>query len=325
MKILKPYETTTGKMTNTTSIVNELNKFLVEEQIAEDLSYEFYNGDTDIYIITGCTDAEKSLPTFEFPIYFQNVRRKDSVAIDLRPYVASNKLVNFKEIKDIVKDKYSANFLIFSMLLGIRFNYSTQELKPISTNLITAFSMIISNSVTKMLTITPVDRLYLEIATSVYCYTLLFPENNILDDEERIINIINNCKLTYPTDKKIIKERFNLLHNNPEIVKLYGIPLLTELLKTMLPEDLVNIVTIQGLYSTLSNSWFGPGGSKSIYIGLESMVVFIPLVYSCIESSMFKNTIISRIIDSNKRKIDTNNINNYISNVLTKKDLGELL
>ena len=62
MEILKPYDTTTGKLINTKPIVSAIMDYIVRNGIKEELAYEFYLGDVELYIITGKNEEEKLLP-----------------------------------------------------------------------------------------------------------------------------------------------------------------------------------------------------------------------------------------------------------------------
>ena len=290
MPILKPYETTTGRLVNTKPIVEALLGYITKNSITDELAYEFYQGDVEIYIITGKNEDEKDLPVFNQPVFFRNIRNKESVAIDLRPYVNQNAVKNdFSKLIEVIRDKHSANFLILSMLLLIKTEVNTVDLKPIMGNIISSLVFILSNSVRRISVLNAIDVVNLEIAIAIYGYALFNPDNKLVDDIERITNVISKLKLSFPIDRRTLQEK------------------------------------VDAIFSILENGWYGPDGSKSIYIAIESMPVLVALVYSMTATTMFKNSKLAAILDKEKNKIGVNDFLKYMQGTYIKKELGGLL
>ena len=326
MSILKPYETTTGRLTNTKPIVDALLNYITKNSLTDELAYEFYQGDVEIYIITGKNEDEKELPVFNQPVFFRNIRNKESVAIDLRPYVNQNAVKgDFTKLIEVIRDKHSANFLILSMLLLIKTEVSTVDLKPIMGNVISSLVFILSNSVRRISVLNAIDVVNLEIAIAIYGYALFNPDNKLVDDIERITNIISKLKLSFPIDRRTLQEKVSLLAEHEDKLSIVGIPLLKNLIEIYLPEDARAVVNVDAIFSILENGWYGPDGSKSIYIAIESMPVLVALVYSMTASTMFKNSKLASILDKEKNKIGTNDFLKYMQGTYIKKELGGLL
>lgn len=324
--IKKPYETTAGSLIDTNAIIKKVNEFITLTQVGDSIAYEFYQGDVGMYIITGKNDKEKELPLFDFPLFFKDVRGKSSIAIDLRPYVNSTLIKEpFDKLETVMRDKYSANFVIFIALLANRLDIDVNDIKPIQNNIITAFVAIMSNALNRVMPLDPISRTRIDLAIGLYAYTLIYPNKNYLDDIVRVSNTLGNCKLTLTAEKNTIGKVIEELLTKVDSTKQGNITYLMDLFKVALPEDLHDVINVDAIYTSLSNGWFGPGNTTAIYISFESISVFISLVYSCINSRMFMKSKVGTIINDNKRKIDIAHIDNYITNILLKKELGNLL
>lgn len=325
MEILKPYETTTGKLVNTKPLINAVLEYITRNSIGDELAYEFYQGDVEVYIITGKNEEEKLIPVFEQPLYFKNIRNKPSVAIDLRPYINHSLIKqDFTNLRDVVRDKHSANFLILSALLSLKLEVNNSELRPILVNVISALTSIVAAAVSKISVISLPDKVNIEIATAIYAYTLFYPGNNVSDDAERIANALTKVKFSFPIDKKSLIEKVKQVEEG-DFSNQYGLTLLENLIKFYTPEDINNIITINSIFSILDNGWYGPGGARTVFIAFECLPVLVSLLYAVGASTMFKSSKIATVIEVNRRKINLDEIVNYLNNVVIKKEFGRLL
>lgn len=324
MEILKPYDTATGRLINTKPIVSAIMDYVVRNSIKEELAYEFYLGDTELYIITGKNEEEKLLPVFDQPIFFKNLRNKPSVALDFRPYVNHAMLKDgVNNLRDVMRDKNSGNFLLLLTLIYLRTEHSVSDIRPVMINTLTALSSIVSAAVSKVTVLNAPDRINLEIAAAVYGYTLFFPNNKIAEDVEKIVAVLNKIKFSFPVDRRILTEKANLLANID--TKLVGLDLLKGMIDSLLPTDVSEIISINAIFSILDNSWYGPGSTRSVYIGFESAPMLIALIYAVGASTMFKSSKIAAILEAKRRNINIDEVVHYLNNSFVKKELGKLL
>ena len=207
------------------------------------------------------------------------------------------------------------------MLLLIKTEVNTVDLKPIMGNIISSLVFILSNSVRRISVLNAIDVVNLEIAIAIYGYALFNPDNKLVDDIERITNVISKLKLSFPIDRRTLQEKVSLLAEHEDKLSIVGIPLLKNLVEIYLPEDARAVVNVDAIFSILENGWYGPDGSKSIYIAIESM----PLVYSMTATTMFKNSKLAAILDKEKNKIGVNDFLKYMQGTYIKKELGGLL
>lgn len=324
MDILKPYETTTGKLTNTKPIISALMDYIVRNGIKDELAYEFYIGDIDLYIITGKNEEEKALPVFDQPLFFNNLRNAPSVALDFRPYVNYAMVKNgVNNLRDVMRDKNSGNFLLLLTLLYLRTEFSVSDIRPVLINAMSAFASIMSAAVSKITILNAPDKLNLEIASAVYAYTLFFPNNKISEDVEKIVGSLNKVKFSFPIDRRILQEKVNLLSSVDNT--LVGTEKLKALIDVVLPSDVTDIITINAIFSILDNSWYGPGTTRSVYIAFESIPMLIALIYGVGASTMFKSSKIAAILEAKRRQIGIDDVVHYLNNTFIKKELGKLL
>lgn len=324
MEILKPYDTTTGKLINAKPIVSAIMDYIVRNGIKEELAYEFYLGDVELYIITGKNEEEKLLPVFDQPLFFKNIRNQPSIALDFRPYVNYAMIKNgFVNLRDVMRDKNSGNFLLLLALLYLRTENGVSDIKPIMTHTITALSLITSAAVSKTTVLNAPDKVSLEIAAAIYGYKLFFPNNVINEDVEKIVGALSKIKFSFPIDRRILMEK---VREASTINKdLEGLNLLKGLIDLLLPSDISELITTNSIFSVLDNSWYGPGATRSVYIGFESVPMLIALLYAIGASTMFKSSKIAAIVEAKKRNINVDDLVHYLNNTFVKKEVGKLL
>lgn len=317
---MKPYETATGKLFNSDKIAKDIFEYVTSNHIGNELSYDFQNQGFLFYFITGKNEEEKALPTFDFPIYFKNIRNQEGVAIDIRPYVVNVNKHEFISLKEVLRDRNAVNFLLLTAYLPIRLEEDDLIFRPILPNIMLAFATIIVNAVNRITQLPVMDKFAIEIASSIYTYHMFFPENNLKDEVDKLTALISKVRLSLPMDKRLLKDQIEQIVNSIT-EDLTGLKLLGNLLSSATPEDMRAIVNIEAICRVFDNSWYGPGGTRAIYIALESLTTFIALVYACGASNMYKSSKVAVALDANKRAIDLAYVVNYINNNLVKKDL----
>ena len=159
----------------------------------------------------------------------------------------------------------------------------------------------------------------------MYVHNMVYPENDLRDDLERLSNFVNKVKLSFPLDKRTITSRIDMILNNANLEnKPHSFVLLQALLSGALPEDMKTIVNTEAVCSMLDNGWFGPGSSKGLFIALEYLPMLTTMIYSCVSSSLYKNTKVGQALEGNKRNIGFEDIKQFIFNNVIKKEVGEL-
>lgn len=323
MSAIKPYETRTGKLVNTSKIEQDLIRYITEEHINDEISYEYKDQGYKWYFITGRNPEEKQLPFFDFPIFFSNIRHQPSIAIDVRPYVVNVKQP-FDTLASVLRDRYAVNFKILQAYITYRVDEDEGSIRPIIPNIMCAFSAIISNAVNRITQLPAPDRIGIEIASSIYAYHMFYPANDLEDDVERLTAILAKSKLSFPIDKRLLRDQVETIITHANVKGLDGMKVLEQLLSAAIAEDMRGIVNFDTICKMLDNAWYGPGSTKAIYVALESVGTLVAMIYSCGASQMYKSSKIAIALDAKKRQIDMDQIVHYINNVLVKGDLEKL-
>ena len=183
------------------------------------------------------------------------------------------------------------------------------------THTITALSLITSAAVSKTTVLNAPDKVSLEIATAIYGYKLFFPNNAISEDVEKIVGALSKIKFSFPIDRRILMEK---VREASTINKdLEGLNLLKGIIDLLLPSDISELITTNSIFSVLDNSWYGPGATRSVYIGFESVPIGA--------STMFTSSKIAAIVEAKKRNINVDDLVHYLNNTFVKKEVGKLL
>lgn len=323
MFFTQPYETLTGKLVNTSLITNSILRYITGTG-GQDLSYGFPIAGYETIYITGKNKEEKDMLVWDFPLLFKDVRNRLCVAIDLRPYVV-NANKPFESLSEIARDKTAITLLQVLAAVTEKVNNDVNYIKPILANISTAFTAIILSAVNRITALNAIDNVNIEIACHIYIHMQMYPNNNIRDDAERIVNFLHKVRLSAPLDRRTLQVRVDSILSNEKLNnKLISFSLLGELLRGSLPEDMSSVVNMDAITNMLNNSWFGPGSTKATYIAIEYLPMLIAMVYSCATSGLYKNTKVGLAIENSKRYIRLDEVENFIFNNIVKKELGEL-
>lgn len=323
MFFTQPYETLTGKLVNTSLITNSILRYITGTG-GQDLSYGFPIAGYETIYITGKNKEEKDMLVWDFPLLFKDVRNRLCVAIDLRPYVV-NANKPFESLSEIARDKTAIILLQVLAAVTEKVNQDVNYIKPILANISTAFTAIILSAVNRITALNAIDKVNIEIACHIYMHMQMYPNNNVRDDSERIVNFLHKVRLSAPLDRKTLQVRVDSILANKNLEnKLISFSLLGELLRGSIPEDMSSVVNMDAITNMLNNSWFGPGSTKATYIALEYIPMLVAMVYSCATSGLYKNTKIGLAIENSKRYIRLDEIENFIFNNIVKKELGEI-
>lgn len=301
--LVNPYETTYGKMLNTTTVQKELIKFNTVIS-GEKLNYEFGNNlNTEIMFITGYNQEEKALPIFDHPLVFNSIRGKQVIAVDFRKYVRS---VNEKPLylKDIVKDASNLEFLVIRTLLTAEWlEGNTGILRNIDTNFASGFAMFISGLFTVIAGLNPVDKVNVEIAICHYFYNMHIVKTDRNDMQNNVYAKIAKTPLSLPVSIKIVDSVLKNADSNVE--NMDG---LIANIKSVLNEDKVEYINGDALYSLIATMWYGPGGSETMYMSLEHIPTWVAMMGVSVSNNTFKKSRLATTLEKYSSKIKPNDV-----------------
>jgi hypothetical protein len=264
------------------------------------LNYELAeNTGNKLMFITGYNKDEKDLPVFDHPLIFKDHRNNLVIASDLRKYVRPDK-EQALNIKDITKDTNNVNFILIRTLATQEFlSGDVGTFREIYKGITTALAMVISNIITVSLPLNPVEKVYIEIVISFYANRLFSNTNNMDELKDAVYARITNSKLSIPVNHNTVVTVMSGCNLNANTIE----DLITNI-KTVLPAEKANLVSTELLINSMSNLWFGPGGTEAMIIALEHMPTWIALVYSCISDNTFKRSRLAMLLDKSKRNIN---------------------
>lgn len=302
MIIVDPYSTSYGRLLNKDRITKELTKFLITTQ-HRNLNYEFSNGENnDIFYIIGLDQNEQDLPIFNQPMVFTDMKNFIHIAVDLRKYVKPVKEQPLN-LEEIYKDAASCKFLINSSLIMSDFlgeNYG--DYKKVTVSVTMAYAILVSHIVDMIIKLNPLEKYDVEIAAAYFANLLLIPSLKIEEYRDAIIARLSNARFSLPANKKHIASVIENLEQN-EIN--YSIDGLIRIIQSVLPEEKSDLLNESIFLNMLSNLWFGPGTNETIVMALESMPLWIALVYCCVDDVTYKRSKLSTIFDKYSKNIDS--------------------
>lgn len=315
MIILNPYETTYGKMLNIDKVIKPLSIYYTSS--GKNLNYECVSN-KNLVFITGYNKEEESLPMFNHPLIFEDYKGDKHVAVDLRKYVKtiSEQPLN---IFDIVKDKSAITNLMYNAIVIsdlLEENYS--EYKLLFNNITTAYSFFISYLVDIIVKLNPLEKLDVELASMFSANVMLIPDSKDKTDDylDIITARMSQCKLSIPYSKKAVEQiiaQINNYNNTFDAV--------VSNIKTVLPIEKANLINTQVLAGLMSNIWFGPGAEESLIISLESMPMWLCVVYSAISDNTYKRSRLTSILDKHSRQINAKEFSKNLELLMKEKIL----
>jgi len=297
MEARTAYTTTYGSFINVEKVKDELMSFLGVNTM--DLSYDYLTETScKIVIITGCSAEEKELPIWEHPLVFESLNNDTIVAIDLRKYVKPS-VGKPDSLEDIVKDIGGLKFSMLRTLLTAEFiegNFGV--LRSMNKHFVPAIAIWLSDIINAMITLNPVEKMNVELAVSFYYNQLMIADDDREEMKDAIVARMQTYKLSLPVTRTNIKNIVDKLS-----VEDCDLDDLLSLIGRMLPEDKANVIDANALINLTANSWYGPGGSEVVIMGLEDIPTWVTLLYSALSNKTFKRSRLATMLEKIGTKV----------------------
>jgi len=310
--MFEPYSTMYGSLINLKKLRDGLTRYLSITDLNE-LGYEYpVPSDIGLVFITGRNEEESELPAWEHPIVINTLSGKSVVAVDVRKYIRKYDESHFK-LSDMFKDRAALDFIVLRAVLVIDFISGDQAnhravFKPCST----AMGVWLSNMVSTIVPLSPVEMFNTEIITTAYANTLLYPVSEISDNMDIITARVLSSKHSYKLSNKLVRERLESFY-----VEDNGrLDTLITNIYTGLDDSKRQYVTIDSLVGVMGNVWYGPGGSEVPVMALENMASWMSLVYAATAARSYDRTRIGMLLNKQKRVIDSAIVDKHFSNYL---------
>lgn len=315
MVITNVYQTSFGKMINTQKIIKELQQYLISTP-CENLNYEYLtNNEAKLVFITGCNKDEKDLGIWNYPLVFKNLKDQNVIAVDLRKYVKDSKEQPIA-LSQVMKDVANSNFVINSSLITSDFlTENFGEYRNNYNSITAAYSVLVSYLVNIVINLSPVEKLDVELASNYFANLLLTPGEDYKSYHSAILARMSNTKFSLPVTKKSIEATIDKLDLDGNVT----IKGLVNIIKNVLPEEKASLINETVLLSLFGNMWYGNGGGEALVISLESMPLWISIVYTALSDKTFNKTRLSNILDKANKQINSKEFVKDISNILKQK------
>jgi len=314
--MFNPYKTTYGSLVNTFKLEQALAKYVNLVDIAE-LEFEYpADRDTRLVFITGYNDEEKELPAWDHPFIMKTLKGTVLIVSDVRQYVTATTELS-ATLEDIVRDKNSLDFIIARMLITKEFiDEKLGDHRALIKPTATALGVWLSNMITAIVPLDPVEQFKVEIVSNIYANTLFYPADKISSNMGVIVARVVSSKHAYKFSKKeiaAIADSYVLLEAADS--KLGE---LIENISRVLPDSKNTFISIDSLIGVLNTSWYGPGKTETPIIALEDMPTWISLVYSVTTNKSYQKTRIGSVLNKFNRVIDAKLISKHVENLITE-------
>lgn len=319
MILTDPYQTSLGKLIDTDKVIKEIQRYLITTK-NYNLNYEYMatsssSDNVRLVFITGCDEDEKELPVWSYPLVFEDMKKTQTIAVDLRKFTKDLKNQPLT-LESVMRDEGSSKFLINTALIMADFiteNFGAY--RPVYNNVTIAYGMLISYLVTSCVALNPIEHLDVELAATYFANLLLTPGTEYLDYRDAIIARMSNSKFSLPITKKSIAALLDKI----EAVDDLTIAGLIRTIQYVLPEEKKGLITDNLLISLLGNMWYGNGVNDALVIGLEYMPLWIALCYTALGDKTYKRARLSTVLEKSNRHIGVKDFLKVMDLVMKEK------
>ena len=310
---INPYNTTFGAFINTKKHVEALVMFCINTD-DRNLNYEYPCDEIKLMFITGKNQLEKDLPLWDYPLIFRDNKNNEVVACDLRKYVkpTSETVVN---LSDIVRSKDGFEFVVMNALITCDIaNGDYGKFRTIEKTVAGGFAAWISTAVAGALSLTPTEKVYMEIACQHFIYVLLTHGDIAPSDISMIVNKISNAKLSIPLRAKDIAEIVNRLNHNVSTLED-----LSDNFKIVVGVNKAVMIDTNSIINIIANNWFGPGGTDTALIAIEHIPTWISMLYAATSNKSYRKSRIATMIDMAKNRLKIQDFVKYIEIYMSER------
>ncbi len=280
-----PYDTTLGKNINTSSLVKDIEKYLINVSYNTP-EYEIINEkDVKALFVTG-GDDQSPIPIFNHPILLPGKLRK-LVYADVRPYLDYKKLTD--SLYDAAKNETNLNYEVSRSILTT-IAIADDNLDDLTNILIETgpiFIYWLAGAVSRLVGLDLKEKSDISVAISIY-YSLL--RHDFSKGAPRIdllaFRAFKDTKVPPVEIKKII-----------DLIDLTDISIngMVKMIKNSCPTIKLQSLTVDTVVNITSTSWYGPDSQEAIPMSLEHLPTWLAIVYTSVKEKSFKKSIINDI------------------------------
>ena len=259
------------------------------------LNYEYKNDSNyELIFITGKNQEEKEFSRFYLPLTYRTASGKLLIFVDMRSTVNIDNNKDFKNIKDIVRDRTMFDIKISHLAIICEFLKNETLDNEYVMITIKAFSTILANVISNNLSLDIIDSTDLKIVLAYYYAAITYPEK----DHDNLLIIA--AKTTIGINK--VDEVENIIKNIPE--NITNIEDLLEMFKTNLSNSRVSKLNKVTLSMIINSLLYGVEIKQYLSVSVENTFVFMCLLYTSHTNRAFKRTPMATILHSQGRYLD---------------------
>lgn len=324
--IFNTYLTTIGKTLNVLPVENKLQKLITGFSSVDktDLSYGIKLENFIPVILTGKTEEEESIPFFQYPVIFYGVKGEPYIGVDLREYISSNKLNEFKDLNptEIQLDKLFTRYDGVNMLLclmGIMDKSFKSGFEWLPKDIVIEAYTYVYNFVLKgIITLPYGDSVDTQYGSILYYFSLF--KGMRLDDigTDKILAYMNKMSKRFQLSKKdhdilissFIQSQVNM--TDDDYCTMKGMLSVTSY---TLEEDKKSLFTPAIFSNALKTLWVGHGRQTSALMCFENIPLFISMLYTSNKHTTLKDSRLSKILKDSK--IDIKRLNQVLESTFS--------
>jgi len=306
-----PYKSTYGSLLNIKKIEDALIRYINVVNLNE-LEFEYPStGDNRCIYITGYSDEEKELPTWEHPMVLKTMKGHTVIVNDIRRYI--KKVTELPAtIEEITKDKNSIDFIVIRSLLTKDFvTGDISQHRAMFMPSTTAMGLWLSGMFNTIVALPPEEAFGVEITSSVYANTLYYNKKEVSDNIDTIIARVVSAKHVFKLSASKVKERASQY-----MVTDHGMSELIDNVRTAVNEDKQQFILVDSLIGAMGNVWYGPGGSETPIMSLENIPTWLALLYSAVNNRSYAKSRLGTLLNKYNRVIDSKLIIKHFDNYL---------
>lgn len=275
------YDTTFGRLFNTTKTVAGLREFIVMNDISR--FPKIVSSDPHSVtplILTGSPVSD--VPSFNHPVYFTGGDRKEYLAIDVRSFTRDAKTTDRDTLDGarVVSKTIDYELAITRLLLNIEFAFGNEQaVRELASFPAIVFAQLLANRLRQTYMLDPEQHQKAQVAIYVYYQRLFFNEL----DESTIRRIAGNCMsatLLPAVVVMAVTDHLADIEDNYE-----G---LITLLRLSVGDSLGRLNPMV-LLNTISSMWIGYAAKELIGGALEHPPTLIAMIYTALTNRSIKD------------------------------------
>lgn len=291
MLLKNPYELDLLSLINHTETIANINRYIVTEygylqhnQLFKPKEFITSNNVVKPVILYGTTTIEEDIPPFDHPLYNE---KNNWLAVDLRTVVKrepGSSQVTVRNISDysLMTSKYMLSGLWMCDKQIEMYSYKLPHM---------AYAEWLSTNISKKFGLGPGEQLQIFLLASIY-YINLFTNGYTEEDIQKLrIRLKNELFVDSMLDDVLAK-----------CSGIQDLDAFCTACYTVTNSPRVKGLNTAIMYNLIANNWFSVGGNQLAILALHHPPTWIAMCYSAITSKTYRNSYVSKVVESKSKK-----------------------